>query len=181
MNFAAINNTSVASGDYDARKASMTISPSESCRSSEAYKVDISEHGRALAEKAKIDTRDSGGGDPSTCSLPGRHSDKELMYLPKAYSDLLPDTFIKAEIGAPTYTGRKLNAEETKNQNEYVALVAQFYREERNAVGIQSNEEYHRQISKDAGLKDEIYRAIKERLSFDPRAMELMEQFNVRL
>jgi hypothetical protein len=138
--------------------------------------VNISDEAKAMAVKAKAEQggqikngtapRDSSMGD----------SDKELMYFPEAYQDLLPDTVIVCKIGAPTYTGPMLTAEQVKDQNEYIDMLGKFYREERNNQGIYSNEDYINQTRNNDKLNDKIYQAIRDRLAADPHAMELMQK-----
>lgn len=179
MSISAVQSTEVANWEPFAQKNSLPGAEPTSNQSSGAYKVNISDEGRAMAEKAKIEYGGQVKNEPPPPGSSMINSDKEIMYIPEEYHDLFPDTLVLAKIGAPTYTGRKLNQEEIKNQNEYVGLLAQFYREERNAMGIQSNEDYLSQTRSNDRLKDEIYQAVRERLAADSRAMELRQKLEM--
>lgn len=178
MSISAVQSAEVANWEPFAQKTSMPVAEPTSNQSSGAYNVNISDEGRAMAGKAEIEY----GGQENEFPPPGssvNDSDEELMYLPEAYHDLLPDTVIVVKIGALTRPDPQLTPEEAKNQNEYVALLAQFYREERNAMGIQSNEDYLSQTRSNDRLKDEIYQAVRERLAADSRAMELRQKLEM--
>lgn len=179
MNISVVSSTQ---GAYEAtfpQKISQPIAESAPERSVGADSVNISDEARAIAEKAKAEESGqvkNGVALPDSSMNDSRH---KLMYIPEAYSSLLPNTVPIVKIGAPAYTGRELTTEELKDQNEYTQILSNVFYEERQNKGVYSIEDYQNLTKNNDKLIDEIYQAVKERLAADPRAIELMQQFGI--
>lgn len=176
MNISAVQSRQCAYGANYAQGTSKSAAKSVSGRFAGADSVNISDEAKVMAVKAKVEQ----GGQVKDGTAPTDASTgdlkEELMYFPEAYHDLFPDTVIVCEIGAPTYTGPTLTAEQVKDQNEYIDMLSKFYREERNNQGIYSTEDYLNQTKNNDKLSNEIHQAIRNRLAADPHAMELMQR-----
>ena len=176
MNISAVQSTQFAYGAIFTQKTSKTIAESTSGRSAGPDSINISDKAKAMAVKTKAEQGDQvkNGAAPIDPSM--SDSRKELMYFPETYCDLLPDTAVVCAIGAPTYTGPTLTAEQVKDQNEYIDMLSKIYREERNNQGIYTTEDYLNQTKNNNKLNDKIYQAIRDRLDADPHAMELRQK-----
>lgn len=179
MNISLVPSTQGAYETTFTQKTSTPVAEYASGRSVGADSVNISDEARAMAEKTKAE--DGGQVENGVARTNSSIDDSRdtLMYIPEAYSNLLPDTVPIVKIGAPAYTGRELTAEELKDQNEYVQMLANVFYEERHNKGGQSIEDYENLTKNNDKLVDEIYQAVKKRLAADSRAIELMKQFDV--
>ncbi|MCX5863520.1 MAG: hypothetical protein NTW42_00370 [Deltaproteobacteria bacterium] len=178
MNISVVPSTQGAYGTTFTQKTSKPVAESASGRSG-GDSVNISDEAWTMAKKAKAE---DGGQVKNGTALTGSFMDgsrDELMYIPEAYSNLLPDTVPIVKIGAPAYTGRELTSEELKNQNEYTQMLSNVFYKERHNNGVQSIEDYQNLTRNNDKLIDEIYQAVKGRLAADPRAIELMKQFGI--
>jgi len=176
MNISAVQSTQCAYGAIFTQKNSKTVAKSASGRSAGPDSINISDEAKAMAVKTKAEqgSHVKNGVTPIDPSM--GDSRKELMYFPETYHDLLPDTAVVCAIGAPTYTGPMLTAEQVKDQNEYINMLSKFYHEERNNQGIYSTEDYLNQTRNNDKLNGKIYQAIRDRLAADPHAMELRQK-----
>ncbi|WP_321531055.1 hypothetical protein [uncultured Desulfuromonas sp.] len=95
------------------------------------------------------------------------------------YSSLLPQASFYFENGkidqrrASDFSS--LSQEEHHSYMEYLSTLGREISEEHNSRGIISHSEYNKMTDE---MKDNIYQAVFDRLSSDPRAKELMELFN---
>lgn len=161
------------------QKTSTPIAAYASGRSVGADSVNISNEAKAMAEKTKAEYGGQVENGVARTNFSIDDSRDTLMYIPGAYSNLLPDTVPIAKIGAPAYTGRELTAEELKDQNEYIQMLTNVFYEERHNKGVQSIKDYENLTKNNDKLVDEVYQAVKKRLATDPRAIKLMKQFDV--
>lgn len=175
MNISAAQSTQCAYGATFTQKNSKPAAKSASCRSAGPDSVNISDKAKAMAVKTKAEHGGQIKNEAAQIDSSMGDSKEELIYFPEAYHDLLPDTAV-VWIGAPTYTRPTLTAEQVKDQNEYIDMLSNFYREERNNRGIYSTEDYLNQTRNDDKLNGKIYQAIRDRLAADPHAMELRQK-----
>lgn len=109
----------------------------------------------------------------------------EAYSLPKWYADLSSDlTMVDTEIGIPYSQSRAarydaLSAREKKGLAEYQGTLHRYFREELDARGIESAEDYYNQIVLDPETSEEVHQAVLQKLESDARAVQLMEYFGI--
>lgn len=108
----------------------------------------------------------------------------ELMYIPEQYEDLYPYALEPVKLGMSADTERRaaygrLSSAEREDLSEYISTLSEHYRAERNARGIESNDEFQTLTADNEKLSNEIHQSIRERMLADPRTVELMQEFGI--
>lgn len=174
------------------QESSKPAATSASARSTEAYRVNISEEARMLdtyAPGSKVVTvgnhqvivaPDANGNYPSQQKL--EEDWDRLARIPQSSQDLIP--YATVTIGpngidaAREKAYNELTPQEREDHSEYYFKVANAFRDEYLSRDMTFTE-YENLTRNNETLRDEIDLALRERLYADPRAVELMKQFGV--
>jgi hypothetical protein len=111
----------------------------------------------------------------------------EAYSLPGWYADLLPDyCIVEAKLGTPyaeSNTARydSLSTKEKNELAEYAGLLHQYFKDGLQSKGIEGDEEYYHSIVLNQQVSGEVHQSVRQKLAQNPRAMELMEYFNISL
>lgn len=143
-----------------------------------SYTINISDEAKAMSVQNNVGEVDQVKNDTvSSIEYSILAADKErLMFFPETFYDLIPDTAKVGKIGTPAEVRSNLNAEQVADQNEYISMMAKFFHEESNKLGINSNADYLNQTRNNDQLNGKIYQAIQDRLATDQYAMELKQK-----
>ncbi len=108
----------------------------------------------------------------------------ELMYIPEEFSDLYPYVVEPVKLGMRADTDRSaayanLSPDQKEDLSEYLSTVSEYYREVRDAAGIESNYEFRTSIKNNEILRNDIHQSIKNLMLSDSRTVELMNELGV--
>ena len=105
----------------------------------------------------------------------------EYAITPESNSLLPPVVERTAKSGEQAVVTHSLAPDERIDLTEYLVTLEKTARQERESRGISSNAEYYSLIETDKNLENEIFQSVVDRLHTNPRAIELMEQFGVKV
>ncbi len=72
-----------------------------------------------------------------------------------------------------------LSPDQKEDLSEYLSTVSEYYREVRDAAGIESNYEFRTSIKNNEILRNDIHQSIKNLMLSDSRTVELMNELGV--
>lgn len=146
--------------------------------------VHISEEAKALSQNSQAEK------NVQASSANGRTDEDlplEAYSLPKWYADWVSDyMYVDDEIGISYSDSRlarydALSPKEKKDLAEYHDTLHKYFQEELANNGVKTSADYYESIILDQKNSEDVHQAMKQRLSEDPRMMELMQYFGISL
>lgn len=106
-----------------------------------------------------------------------------LARIPQSAQDLIPHASFVIEEGLTIDAEREaayeaLSPQQRQDREEYMQKLIVAFREEYESRGM-TFMDYEEQTKTDFALRDEIDQSLRERLWADPRAVELMKEFDI--